>query len=383
MALASVVSVAGVSLGVAALITVMSVLGGLESFIAESVTAAESPVEILPADGEGFLPEDSLLALVADLPGVRSVSPFIEGEAIVRNPGRDLETGCRIRGIDPDGAAAVPGSISYGGLELRTPDGFPCTVVGLYLAEDLYHPLGDTLLFFPPRAFFSSGGIQVGRAVLSGAVETGLPMNDRMLAYVPIELASRLFLPGGGFSGLAVALEPGVDPEGIAAAIAPMLPPSMKARTWREGNPSLAASMELERIGSFSAILLITLVATFNIVGTISRSVVERRRDISILKAMGAGRRLVLDVFLWEGMMVGAAGVASGLVLGLAMCWLVGGTGLISLPDVYSFHERIPVLVDPAVVALVCASSFGLSLLSAFLPALRASALDPLAGLRS
>jgi lipoprotein-releasing system permease protein len=218
--------------------------------------------------------------------------------------------------------------------------------------------------------------------VLTGAVETGLPVNDRALAYVPIEMASRMFLPGGGYSGLAVRLDPGVSPETAADRMEHVIPDSMRLRTWKERNPSLAASMQLEKMGSFAAILLITLVATFNIVGTISRSVVERRRDISILKAMGAGRRLVLSVFVWEGVLVGLAGMAAGLALGLFGCWIIGGAGILTLPDVYSFHEHIPVSVIPLNIVVICASSFLLSLSSAVIPAMKAASLDPLRGLR-
>ncbi len=385
VALASLVSVSGVALGVGALIIVMSVLDGLEGFISGSVTTAEAPLEIIPLSGRALFMDDSVLASIAALPGVASVSPYVEGEAIVRLPSRDLETGCRIRGIDPGPGIAYAGidsNLVYGEPRLLMDDGFPCTITGLYLAEDLFHPLGDTLIFFPPESFFTSRGFAIGRAILAGSVETGLPVNDRALAYVPIELASRMFLPGGGYSGIAIRLDDGVTPEEAARELLPSMPDSARLRTWKEKNPSLAASMQLEKMGSFAAILLITLVATFNITGTIARSVVERRRDISILKAMGATGRLVLSVFVWEGALVGLSGVALGLGIGLLGCWLIGGTGILTLPDVYSFHDHIPVSVIPANVAAICAFSFLLSMASAVVPALKAAALDPLRGLR-
>jgi len=385
VALAAVVSVSGVALGVAALIVVMSVLDGLERFISGSVTTAEAPLEIVSASGDPIQAGDSLLAVMESAPGIASVSPYIEGEAIVRLPSRDLETACRIRGIDPVRGisfAGIDSNLVYGEPVLVSDEGFPSAITGLYLAEDLYHPLGDTLIFFPPEAFFTSRGFAVGRAVLAGAVETGLPVNAKALAYVPLELAARMFLPRGGVSGIAVDLEEGVTPEAACGVLEPFVPEGARLRTWKEKNPSLAASMQLERMGSFAAILLITLVATFNITGTIARSVVERRRDISILKAMGATGRLVLSVFLWEGALVGLVGVGAGLLLGLTGCWLIGSTGILTLPDVYSFHERIPVSVIPLNIAAVCAASLLLSLASAALPAIKAASLDPLKGLR-
>ncbi|NLP06583.1 ABC transporter permease [Candidatus Fermentibacteria bacterium] len=385
IAFTAVVSVAGVALGVAALLVVNGVLDGLGRFIAESVQTVDAPLAIVPVEGASFRMPDSLLAAVESLPGVATLSPYIEGEAVARLPARNIDSGCRVKGVFPErefGSPGLPIEVVYGGLRLSTPDGVPGTVMGLYLAEQFAHPLGDTLLLFPPRSFFSSRGFAVGRVVLCGAVETGLPVNDRAMAWVPLEVAQAMFLPEGGFSGVSVRLDQSADPDGVAASISALLPDNAAVETWQERNPTLTASMELERLGSMAAILLVTLVATFNIAGTIARSVIERRRDISILKAMGAGRGLVVRLFLWEGVLVGAAGVAIGLALGLAGCWVIGATDLLQLPDVYSFHERIPVHLGAVDACLVCIAAFALSVLSGVFPAVKAAGFDPVRGLR-
>jgi lipoprotein-releasing system permease protein len=389
LAFAAVVSVAGVSLGVAALIVVMGVLEGLEGFISESVLIVDADLVIAPVEGPSVQITDSLLEQISGMPGVAGVSPYIEGEAVVRLPSRGADSGCRVRGVDPAREFPSSGLLSHLvyadsslAMALRTPDGYPCTILGLYLADELTLRTGDTLVFFPPRSFFTSRGFSVGRAIVVGAVETGLPVNDRAVAYVPLELARSMYLPDGGLTGVSIRLSDPSDQEGVVDLVSEVLPPGAAVRTWQERNPSLTASMELERAGSFAAILLITLVATFNIVGTIARSVVERRRDISILKAMGASRGLVLRIFLWEGVLVGLAGVLTGLALGLASCWVLGSTDLVTIPDVYSFHQKLPVQVSPASVIAVCLSAFGLSLVSGAFPALKAASLDPVNGLR-
>ncbi len=385
LAFAGVVSIAGVALGVAALLIVMSVLEGLEGFIGDSVKAVDAELVVLPVEGPSFDLPDSVLESIRAVPGIVSVSPYIEGEAVVRLPSRGTDSGCRVRGVIPElefGTSGIESLMVYGSPVLFGPDSFPCTVMGLYLAEEFAHPLGDTLVFFPPRCFFSSRGFSVERAVLAGAVETGLPVNDRAIAYVPLEVARRMYGPPEGWSGIGLRIAEGAGQDALAGRVAALLPPGARVLTWQERNPSLTASMELEKLGSFAAILLITLVATFNIVGTIARSVVERRRDISILKAMGATRSLVMSVFLWESVFVGLSGVALGLALGLGGCWLLGSTGLVTLPDVYSFHQNLPVDVVPGDVAAVCLSAFGLSLLSGAFPARKAASLDPVKGLR-
>lgn len=389
LAFAAVVSVAGVSLGVAALLIVMSVLDGLEGFISGSVLIVDADLVITSAAGPSFQLADSVLESISAIPGVTGVSPYIEGEAVVRLPSRDADSGCRVRGIDPEREFPSSGLLSHLtyadsslAFALETPDGFPCTLLGLYLADELTLATGDTLLFFPPKSFFTSRGFSVGRAIVAGAVETGLPVNDRAIAYVPLELARRMYLPEGGLTGVSIRLSDPSSQQSVMEVIRGLLPEGMAVRTWQERNPSLTASMELEKMGSFAAILLITLVATFNIVGTIARSVVERRRDISILKAMGASRALVLKIFLWEGVFVGLAGVLTGLALGLTACWVLGSTSLVRIPDVYSFHQNLPIRVVPANVIAVCLSAFGLSLVSSAFPALKAASLDPVDGLR-
>lgn len=378
------VSVAGVTLGVAALVIVMGVLTGLEEFIGSSVMAVDAPVAVVSA-GTHPVPDDSVFAeSLLSLPQISMIHPYIEGEAVVRMPIRNIEAGCLVRGITDVGfsASGLDTMLVWGTPPFAPEEGLPGALLGIYLSEDFMHSVGDTLLFFPPRAFFSARGGGVGRAILSGAVETGLPANDRKIAYIPLETAQRMFLPEGGYTGYFIEPARGAGLSAVVSALDGALPDSLLALTWQQRNPALAASMKLEKIGSFAAILLITLVASFNITGTIARTVVERRKDISVLKSMGAGRGLLMKVFLWEGMLVGITGALSGIALGLFGCWLIASTGIVQLPDVYSFHDTFPMKVTPVPVITAGVSAVLISLLAAFIPAWKASGLDPVKGLR-
>ncbi|NOQ21478.1 MAG: FtsX-like permease family protein [Candidatus Aegiribacteria sp.] len=386
LAFSTIVSVAGVALGVGALIIVMGVLSGLEDFIEESVITVDAPLVIMPDSGGSFQMSDNLLDELESLISIGSISPFIQGEAIISLPSRGVDSGCRVRGVDPErefASGMMEDKLSYGELALSTPEGNDCILMGLYLAEQFYHSVGDTLYLFPPKAFFSSRGYAIGKAVLSGALETGLPVNDETLAYIPLDLARRMYLPEGGYTGIKLYPAEGFPPEITAEAAAFLLPEGTSIRTWKELNPDLAASMKLERMGAFLALLLITLVATFNIMGTISRSAIERRKDVSVIKAMGGNNRLVFSIFLWEGVIVGVAGIVMGVLIGLAGCWIIGDTNLLQLPDVYSFHENIPVRVSIPRTAMVGLIAFMLSLASGILPAMKAAGLDPVRGLES
>ncbi len=386
LAFSTIVSVAGVALGVGALIIVMGVLSGLEQFIEESVIIVDAPLVIMADSGGSFQMSDNLLDELESLVPIQSISPFIQGEAIIRLPSRGVDSGCRVRGVDPQrefASGMMEDKLSYGELVLSTPEGDDCILMGLYLAEQFYHSVGDTLYLFPPKAFFSSRGYAIGKAVLSGALETGLPVNDETLAYIPLDLARRMYLPEGGYTGIKLYPAEGFSLEDAADAAAVLLPAGTSVKTWKELNPDLAASMKLERMGAFLALLLITLVATFNIMGTISRSAIERRKDVSVIKAMGGNNRLIFNIFLWEGIIVGIAGIVLGVFIGLAGCWLIGDTGILQLPDVYSFHENIPVRVSIPRTAMIGLIAFMLSLASGILPAMKAAGLDPVRGLGS
>ncbi|MCK5785054.1 MAG: ABC transporter permease [Candidatus Sabulitectum sp.] len=386
LAFASVVSTAGVTLGVGALVVVMSVLGGLEEFISKSVKAVDAPVAILSDNSFPVSDDSTFISNLSLLPQVHSVSPFIEGEAVARMPSRNIESGCLVRGITEDSFQefGLDTMLIWGSFTGLKDDDLPGAVLGVYLSEDFMHSTGDTILFFPPTAFFSSGRTGVGRAVLTGSIETGLPVNDRKIVYLPLETAARMFLPRGGYTGLFIKPEKGFTQEQTVNAVEELIPDSMNVSvlTWQQRNPALYASLKLERLGAFAAILLITLVASFNITGTIARSVVERRRDIAVLKAMGANRRLILRVFLWEGLLVGFTGAISGIALGLAGCWLITSTGILQLPDVYSFHDSFPMRISFPAVFTAGGAAIIISLLAALVPAARASTLEPTKGLR-
>ncbi|MCP4646376.1 MAG: ABC transporter permease [bacterium] len=384
LAFASVVSTAGVTLGVAALVIVMSVLSGLAEFISNSVKAVDAPIAVFSGSSSPLPDDSAFTGALNSLPEVKAVYPFIEGEAVARMPARNIEAGCLVRGVSQASflASGLDTMLIWGAIPSVPDDDLPGAVLGVYLSEDFMHSSGDTILFFPPSAFFSSGRTGVGRAVLTGSVETGLPVNDRKIVYLPLETASRMFLPQGGYTGIFIEPESNFTQEQTVSAIEAIIPESMQVLTWQQRNPALYASIELERMGAFAAILLITLVASFNITGTIARSVVERRRDISILKAMGATKKLIIRVFLWEGLLVGIVGALSGILLGLAGCWLISSTNIIQLPDVYSFHDTFPMKISFLAVFTAGGVAVLISLLAALIPASRASVLDPVKGLR-
>ncbi|MBC8428627.1 MAG: ABC transporter permease, partial [FCB group bacterium] len=236
IAFSTVVSIAGIALGVGALIIVMGILTGLEDFITESIIKVDSPLTVLPGDGNVLNIPDSIVEQIEAHPLVRTITPFISGEAIVRLPSRNIDYGCKIMGIasDSDFLDNVIESSRYYDLEeLTTGDGTDGIIMGIYLMDHFYHAKGDTVYIFPPSAFFSSRGGAIGKAVILGAVETGLPVNDENLAWIPIELAQRIYFPSGGYSGFNIHPTAGTNIDQVITELEIILPATVVVSPWQ------------------------------------------------------------------------------------------------------------------------------------------------------
>lgn len=393
------ISAAGVALGVAALIVVLSVLNGFFEFVRDMLVSYDPHVRIVSVEERAFEPDDSLTAVVASWPGVQSASPYVEGKAMLLHDSRaDVNKVVIVRGIDPTALTQEDGVVSgttFGQFSVDRVDGRPGIVMGRRLGERLLiSPGGGSA---PPSrvALLSAPAIErmYTRVLSSSPIRQfevrGLfqleTVFDESHVFVGLSEAQSLFRMGRSVSGIDVRLAELDDTAEYQAWLRERIDTDKyEVLTWYDLQKSLYDVMQLEKWGASLVLFLIVIVAAFNIVGSLTMIVIEKRRDVGALRAMGVAARDIRRIFLTEGALIGGVGAGSGLVLGLLLAWLQMEFGLVSLPGSDSFLiDAYPVSIRLFDVALVSLSAIGLCVLAAWYPAHRAAAIEPATALRS
>lgn len=407
------ISVAGVALGVAALVVVLSVMNGFYDTVRDLLVSYDPHVRVEAADGRPLAAPESLLAVVRPAPHVVTAAPFVEGKALLTGTGANgLSHLVTVRGVDPAALdSTVARAVTAGTFDVgRTAEG-PGIVLGHALAARLGlfpGPTGEDPGSGSGQAFGGARGVGGSRVALLSApalermatmYPLGLPPQqvftlrgtfelepgyDEGHVFVGLEEAQRLFrLPAGGVSGLDIRLSDVEAADAVRDRLAGQLGGAYAVRTWYDLQPSLYAVMLLEKWAASAILLLIVVVAAFNIVGALTMIVIEKRRDLGALQAMGASRRDVARIFLLEGLLVGGLGAGLGLGLGLGLALLQHYTGLVKLTESESFIiEAYPVSIRPLDVGLIAAVAVGLCVLASVYPSRRAAAVVPAEAVR-
>ena len=392
------ISVAGVALGVAALIVVLSVLNGFFEFVRDMLISYDPHVRIVSVEERGFEPDDSLLSAMAAWPGVQTVSPYVEGKALLLHEGRaDVNKVVIVRGVDASSLdtdqGVVPGT-TLGRFDVDRVDGRPGIVLGRRLGERLLlSPGGGSA---PPSriALLSAPAIErmYTRVLSSSPIRQfevrGLfqleTVFDESHAFVGLQEAQTLFRMGSTVSGIDVRLSNLQQTDAYKAWLSDRLDQECYAvLTWYDLHRGLYDVMQLEKWGASLVLFLIVIVAAFNIIGSLTMIVIEKQGDVGALRAMGVSARNIRRIFLAEGALIGLVGAGTGLALGLAVSWLQLRYGLVSLPGSDSFLiDAYPVSIRLLDLALVTGSALVLCVLAAWYPAYRAASIPPAVALR-
>ena len=392
------ISVAGVALGVAALIVVLSVLNGFFEFVRDMLISYDPHVRIVSVEERGFEPDDSLLSAMAAWPGVQTVSPYVEGKALLLHEGRaDVNKVVIVRGVDASSLdtdqGVIPGT-TLGRFDVDRVDGRPGIVLGRRLGERLLlSPGGGSA---PPSriALLSAPAIErmYTRVLSSSPIRQfevrGLfqleTVFDESHAFVGLQEAQTLFRMGSTVSGIDVRLSNLQQTDAYKAWLSDRLDQERYAvLTWYDLHRGLYDVMQLEKWGASLVLFLIVIVAAFNIIGSLTMIVIEKQGDVGALRAMGVSARNIRRIFLAEGALIGLVGAGTGLVLGLAVSWLQLRYGLVSLPGSDSFLiDAYPVSIRLLDLALVTGSALVLCVLAAWYPAYRAASIPPAVALR-
>lgn len=399
LSLISFVSFLGVMIGVATLVIVLAVMSGLEHELRDRILGFNPHVTVVSYGGTIDEWSRVVARVEADV-GVVAAAPVVYGQAMV-GIGRNV-SGVVVRGIDPTRAGrvldlehhVVAGSVaglmerhevprepSEGGGTVKLPG----LMIGGELARMLGLAPGDVVNLISPLGTPTPAGMvpRIKRFVVVATFDSGMFEYDTSLAYMGLETAQRFFDLGGGVSAIEVRVRDLYGATPVARRIERELGGfPLRARDWMEANRNLFSALKLEKVVYGIVLCLIVVVAAFNILATLTMVVKEKRRDIAILKSLGASDGSIGRIFVLKGAVIGLVGTLGGVALGLIGCWILARYQFIELPKDVFLVTTLPVRVDPGSVLLISAVSILICVVAALSPARRAAGLVPVEVLR-
>jgi lipoprotein-releasing system permease protein len=377
-------SAVGVMIGVAALVITLSVMGGFEANLKQRVLALSFQIEIVSIQGS-IANYREIQEKAAAVPHVSGTDPFIIGQAMLSS-GRGLG-GVVVRGIEPDNpvmatqwsrymAAGSLGDLlkAYNPPAPGQPPPEGAIAVGMTLAGKLKVKRGDTIRVIAP--ILGAGGqlsARSGSFVVGAIFDSGMTFLDTNLAFMDLTRAQNFFGRPNVVDGIDVHLTSLDATDQVAATMREIFPSPFRVRSWVQYNQSASAGFAmLKRVYAMVLMLLIG-VAAFNLIATLIMVVMEKRKDVAVLMAMGATPSEIRKVFVLKGMIVGGAGTFAGLAIGAVGCLVLEHYHFIHISREIYGMSSLPVAVDPVSFVWVAIASMGLCLLATLYPARQAS----------
>ena len=401
ISLNTVVSIAGITLGVAALIGTVGIMTGFKEDIQAKILGTTAHIIVQDRMKDGMSDYDPITQQIATVPGVVAATPFVLKQVLLTT-----QTGVQgivIRGIDPQREGTVTElakNLSAGELadlsrpvKVKQPPADdptgpavetekPGIILGKELALRLGVFVGDTVNVVSPVGPISAIGMvpKIRTFAVVALFQSGMYEYDSSLAYIDLAEAQKFFNMGQTVTGIEIKVTDVFRAAETARSVEQSLGFAYGARDWMQMNRNLFSALKLEKTMMFLLLVLITIVASFNIVSTLTMIVTEKQKEIAILKAMGATRTSIRRIFMLNGLIIGLSGTAIGIPLGYAFLWLIQTFWTFD-PTVY-YISRIPVHVQAMDVLLVAGSAIVISFAATVYPSLQAAKLEPVAALR-
>ncbi|MBN1931213.1 MAG: lipoprotein-releasing ABC transporter permease subunit [Desulfobacterales bacterium] len=395
ISLITILSVAGVTVGVMALIIVIAVMSGFESDLKSRILGVESHV-VLMRHGGPFSDYIPTLEYVEQTDGVEAATPFIFSQVMLRSP--TGLSGAVLRGIDPESVERVIKNFDKTSLQkisqihqtnsAKKNEDISIETPGIILGKELARSLGvlegDTIYLISARGIISPIGHlpAMKRFTVTGLFESGMYEYDGSLAYIHIKDAQKILHMENSITGIEVRVKNIYHAKAIAEKIAQGLGFPYWARDWMQMNQNLFSALKLEKTVMFIILTLIILVAAFNIASTLIMMVMEKTKDIAILKAMGATDKSIKRIFVLKGMVIGFIGTILGVCLGSIICSLLKHYKFIELPSDVYYITNLPVRLEALDVFLIASAAMVICFLATLYPARQASKLNPVEAIR-
>jgi lipoprotein-releasing system permease protein len=383
--LISLLASGGVFVGVAALTIVLSVMNGFEDQVQVRIAGTNAHVAVLAADERPMAPSDTVVAAIRKAAPQAALAPFVYGKVMVAS--RSSVDGMVLKGVEPEAEARVTDIIGHLSPATRSLDGGDLPGIGLgeELAIRLRVAVGDVILISlpsdEPGGLF--GGVpRVKRLRVSSIFRSGLYEYDSSFGIVRMETASTFFEMGRGITGYELRIPDMFRARETSSKLEAALGSSFRVTNWIDLNRNLFAWMKIEKAVMFTILILIVLVATVNIVSSLVMLVLEKRRDIGVLRTMGVTPQGIMRIFLLQGTLVGLSGTALGIIVGWAVSFVLGRYKLLHLPGEIYFIDTLPVKMEWTDFALVAVFATTLCFVASVYPAWRAAKLAPVESIR-
>lgn len=398
-------SILGVFFGIASPIIFLSVMSGFENDLKTKIRSTKADVVIEMREDRPFTDWQAVEAKVAGVRDVAGVMPYIEAEVIMKHATNAAGMGIILRGIDPARAPHVlgvqrmlkAGSIGY----LEHPDEIPNDIFpdrerpagmpvlpGVLLGEELFQHIlrvfvgSEVDIACPMCGVGPTGPMPKLKPFrVAGHFYTGMYEFDAKLAYISLKDAQKFLGMEGEVTGIEIKTSTPEAALGVAREIESRLGPAYEVRSWEELNRALYGALKVEKLAAFIALCFIVLVASFSIGATLLMMVTEKAREIAILKSMGARDAAILRIFFAEGLYIGLLGLVLGVAAGIGCCVLLATKGLPLPVEVY-YIEKMPIVMRVSEITAVGLAALGLCCLATLYPALLASRIRPVDGLR-
>jgi lipoprotein-releasing system permease protein len=377
------IAIIGISLGVMALIIALTILGGFEKELKEKIIGFSTHIQVTGFQNQILTNwEGAEETIRLKFPLVKSVSPFVAKEGMVSFG--DATDGVMVKGIDAKSDLGIRKYIIEGKFGFKKfQDGLYSCVIGKKLLRKLHAQLNDTVLIFGlPGTLQHITQPTIAAFIITGVYESGMSEYDDVYFYTDLVSAQQLFNFWGGISGFDITVKDIDKVNEVAKGIAEELGYPYYARTVFQLYRNLFTWIQLQKEPIPLILGLIIGVAAVNIIGTLLMLVLEKRKQIGILRSLGASQKDIKKIFLLQGVVIAVIGTVLGNILSFTICWLQLEFKFFSLPSSIYFMSSVPIDFEWSNFALVSFVSISLSILAAYIPASLASKLDPIRAIR-
>jgi lipoprotein-releasing system permease protein len=384
----SVLSIAGITIGVAALIVVLSVFNGFGSLVTSFLVSFDPQIRIEFISPEASAQQQKVKQIINQIPEIKDFAPFVTGKALAYRSG-ELQV-ITVKGIEKKTGTSIydmKSSMGLGKYNIFDRAGLPGLLLGLPLADHIESIVGDTVTIISPAgienaiAQFSLPTTQ--KFIISGIYNSRNNEYDDSYMFVSLPVAQKILGYGKRIQGYELKLDNMKNADRVKKILDSKLNPSLfTVNTWYDFHKELYSVMVVERWTAYFILLLIIAVASFNVLGSLSMSVIEKQRDIGILRSMGVGEKSILKIFMYEGILIGIIGTVFGSLLGYFICFLQLQYKIYPLDPTQYKVDALPLQLRITDFFFIAGASLLLSFLTSLYPAKRAARVDPLEAIK-